>query len=62
MSRVLPRVRDFLNTSEVGLSREPASFWREKGKHDCRRHSTTSFSENVVITEKSEKVLEVLSF
>ena len=32
------------------------------GKHDCRRHSTKSFSENVVVTETSFKVLEVLSF
>ena len=32
------------------------------GKHDCRRHSTMSFSQNVVVTETSYKVLEVLSF
>ena len=23
------------------------------GKHDCNRHSTTSFSENVLVTETS---------
>ena len=32
------------------------------GKQDCRRHSTTSFSDNVVVTETIYKVLEVLSF
>ena len=31
-------------------------------KHDCRHHSTTSFSENVMATETSYKVWEVLSF
>ena len=32
------------------------------GKRDSRRHSTTSFSENVVVPETSYQVLEVLSF
>ena len=32
------------------------------GKRGSRRHSTTSFSENVAVTETSYKVLEVLSF
>ena len=32
------------------------------GNYDCCRHSTASFSENVVVTETSFKVLEILSF
>ena len=31
-------------------------------KLDSRRHSTTRFSENVVMAEKSNKMLEVLLF
>ena len=31
------------------------------GKRDSRRHSTTSFNENVVVAEKSYQMLEVLS-
>ena len=31
-------------------------------KRDSRRHSTESFSENVVVTEASYQILEVLSF
>ena len=32
------------------------------GKHDCGHHSIMSFNKNVVVTETSYKVLEVLSF
>ena len=32
------------------------------GKHDCGHHSLMSFNKNVVVTETSYKVLEVLSF
>ena len=32
------------------------------GKRDCRRHSTTSFRENIVVAEKRYQMLEVLSF
>ena len=32
------------------------------GKRDSRRHSTTSFSENVEVAETSYQMLEVLSF
>ena len=32
------------------LAGEPASFWREK--RDSRRHSTTSFRENVEVAER----------
>ena len=32
------------------------------GKRDSRRHSTTSFSEYVVVAETSHQMLEVLSF
>ena len=32
------------------------------GKRDSRRHSTTSFSESVVVAETSYQVLHVLSF
>ena len=44
-------------------------FWREMtaqdlvaGKRGSRRHSPTSFSENVKVAEKSYQMLEVLSF
>ena len=32
------------------------------GKRDSRRHSTTSFSENVVVAEASYEMLDVSSF
>ena len=32
------------------------------GKRDCRRHSTTSFRENIKVAEKRYQMLEVLSF
>ena len=32
------------------------------GKRDSRRRSTTGFSENVVVTEKSYQMLEVYHF
>ena len=32
------------------------------GKHDSHRHSTTSFSEKVVVAEASYQMLEVLAF
>ena len=32
------------------------------GKRDSRRHSTTSFNENVVVGKTSYQMLEVLSF
>ena len=32
------------------------------GKRGSRRHSTTSFSENVMLADTSDKVLEVLLF
>ena len=32
------------------------------GKRGSRRHSTTSFSKNVEVAEKSYQMLEVLSF
>ena len=31
-------------------------------KRDSRRHSTTSFSESVVVAKTSDKILEVLAF
>ena len=44
-------------------------FWREMtaqdlvgGKRGSRRHSTTSFSENVKVAETSYQMLEILSF
>ena len=40
------------------LARDPIIL---AGKRDSRRHSSTSFRENVVVAEKSNKVLEVLS-
>ena len=40
----------------VVLACEPVSFWQEN------RHSTTSFSENVEVTETSYQRLEVLLF
>ena len=52
--------RNILSQYYVVNAREPASFWWEK-KSDSRRHSTKSFSENVVVTEKSYLMLEVLS-
>ena len=52
------RVRDFLNT-EYSSRVNQRHFG---GKKESRRHSTTNFSENVVLTETSYKVLEVLSF
>ena len=53
MSRILLRTitGDFLNTTKVGLAREPASFWLEN--MIAVVILTTSFSENVVVTEKS---------
>ena len=39
-------------------AREPASFWR--GKCDSRRHSTTNFSENVVVAKTSYQMLGIL--
>ena len=40
--------------------REPVSFLA--GKRDSRRHSMTSFRENVVVAETSYQMLEMLSF
>ena len=43
--------------------REPASFWLEDVIGlVVRHHSTTSFSENVVVVQASYQMLEVLSF
>ena len=41
------------------LARKPASFG---GKRGSRRHSTTSFSENVEVAETRYQMLTVLSF
>ena len=42
------------------LAREPASFWLEDEIGlVIRHHSTTSFSENVVVVETSYQMLEV---
>ena len=41
---------------KVVLLREPRHFG---GKRDSRRHSTTSFSENVVVAGTSYQILEV---
>ena len=51
--------------SEIFLILSSARAWSSDilaGKHDCRRHATTSLGENVVVTETSYKVLEVFSF
>ena len=45
----------------VLLVREPASVILA-GKRGSRRHSTTSFSENVVLAEASYQMKEFLSF
>ena len=37
---------------------EPASFFWGRGERDSRRHSTTSFKENVVVTKTSYLMLE----
>ena len=42
------------------LAREPASFLA--GKRGSRRHSCTSFSENVEVAERSYQILEALPF
>ena len=52
------RVRDFLNT-EYCLRVNQRHFG---GKTCSRRHSTTSFSGNVVVAETSYQILQVLSF
>ena len=45
---------------QVVLPPEPTSFWR--GKRDSRYHSTSSFSENVVVAKTGYQMLELLSF
>ena len=42
------------------LTREQASFWA--GKRDSHHHSSTSFSENVVVAGSSYQMYEVLTF
>ena len=53
------RVRDFLNTT-AGARARTSVIWA--GKFGHRRHSTTSFSANVVVAKTSQQMLEVLSF
>ena len=50
------RVRDFLNTEYCSRVNQLIL----AGKRDSRRHSTTSFSENVVVEGTSYQMLEVL--
>ena len=52
------RVRDFLNTEYCSRVNQLIL----AGKRDSRRHSTTSFSENVVVAGTSYQMFEVLSF
>ena len=42
-------------------ARVPASLWRKKSDSCTCRHSTSGFSENVVVAETSYQVLEALS-
>ena len=59
----------FENAKNVGLSGDAKRRKKEDGliltgKRDSRRHSTTNFSENVLVAEKktSYQMLEVLPF
>jgi len=52
------RERNFLNY-QVMRARDQRIL---AGKRDSRRRSTTGFSENVVVTEKSYQMLEVYHF
>ena len=66
LTRVLAETFRFKDKDEIFSVLSIARAWTSvilAGKGDSgRRHSTTNFSENVIVTETSYQVLEVLLF